>query len=129
MVRGPQEELDRPRRYNVASHPGVEMAAAIGVPDRVLGQRVFGFVKLANGTTNTIIPDILRETAKRVADFKVPEDSRCSLKCRIRLGKLDREALTAMASESWQNLQDVPMQPAKSAGGFRKQVRGSHPRG
>ena len=32
----------------VASHPAVEEAAVVGTPDAVLGQRVFGFVKLCS---------------------------------------------------------------------------------
>jgi long-chain acyl-CoA synthetase len=114
----------------IASHPSVEMAAAIGVPDRVFGQRVFGFVKLANGTTNTIIPDILRETAKRIADFKVPEDLAVLAEMPYTaLGKLDREALTGMASERWQTLHDVPRQPTKSTGGSENSSGAPHPRG
>jgi long-chain acyl-CoA synthetase len=88
----------------IASHPAVELAAAVGVPDKLLGQRVFGFVKLATGVKNTIIPDILRETSKRLADYKVPEDLAVLAEMpRNALSKLDRNALTALASERWQS--------------------------
>src|SRR6202023_3549495 len=39
----------------VAPHPGVEQAAVVGIPDDALGQRVFGFVKLADGTSDTVV--------------------------------------------------------------------------
>jgi long-chain acyl-CoA synthetase len=44
----------------VASHPAVEEAAVVGIPDAVLGQRVFGFVKLAKARR---IPSLLKSSA------------------------------------------------------------------
>ena len=58
----------------VACHPAVEEAAVVGKPDAVLGQRVFGFVKLASGTNETVVAEILQSVAKRLASYKVPED-------------------------------------------------------
>ena len=57
----------------VASHPAVEQAAVVGIPDAVFGQRVFGFVKLADGTKDTLLSEILGEVARRLASYKVPE--------------------------------------------------------
>src|ERR1700716_1235973 len=57
----------------VACHPAVEEAAVVGLPDAVLGQRVFGFVKLADGTNDRVVSEILREVATRLATYKVPE--------------------------------------------------------
>jgi long-chain acyl-CoA synthetase len=89
----------------VASHRAIEVAAAVGVPDKVFGQRIFAFVTLAAGAKTTIIPDILREAAKRLAAYKVPENLAVLAELpRNALSRLDRKALTAMASERWQNL-------------------------
>jgi acyl-CoA synthetase (AMP-forming)/AMP-acid ligase II len=60
----------------VAAHSAVEEAAVVGIPDAVLGQRMFGFVKLAEGTTNTVVSEILRNVATRLASYKVPEGLR-----------------------------------------------------
>jgi long-chain acyl-CoA synthetase len=57
----------------VAAHPAVEQAAVVGIPDAVLGQRVFGFVKLADGTSDTVLSEILGNVATRLAAYKVPE--------------------------------------------------------
>jgi long-chain acyl-CoA synthetase len=84
----------------VASHPAVEEAAVVGKPDAVLGQRVFGFVKLASGTSETVVAEILQSVAKRLASYKVPE----ALKVldalpRNALSKVDRNLLQAMILE------------------------------
>jgi long-chain acyl-CoA synthetase len=56
----------------VACHPAVEQAAVVRVPDAVLGQRVFG-VTLADGTRDSVVSEILRNAATRLASCKVPE--------------------------------------------------------
>jgi acyl-CoA synthetase (AMP-forming)/AMP-acid ligase II len=71
----------------VAAHPGVEQAAVVGIPDTVLGQRVFAFVKLAKGMRDTIVSEILGNVATRLASYKVPEGLRV-------LDELARNALS-----------------------------------
>jgi long-chain acyl-CoA synthetase len=108
VVRVAQERHYYSRRHQhlaveealVASHPAVEEAAVVGKPDAVLGQRVFGFVKLASGTSETVVAEILQSVAKRLASYKVPE----ALKVldalpRNALSKVDRNLLQAMIRE------------------------------
>ena len=90
----------------VASHPAVEEAAVVGVPDAVLGQRVFGFVKLAKRATDTVVSEILRNVATRLASYKVPERLEIlDALPRNALSKVDRNALQAMAADKVDRLQ------------------------
>src|SRR5260370_6093871 len=83
----------------VASHPAVEDAAVVGIPDAVLGQRVFGFVQLAKRATDTLVSQILRNVATRLASYKVPEGLRIVDELpRNALSKVDRNILQTMAA-------------------------------
>jgi long-chain acyl-CoA synthetase len=85
----------------VASHPAVREAAIVGIPDAVLGQRLVGFVKLADGTKHTIVSKILGNVATRLASYKVPESLEVLDELpRNALSKVDRNALQAMAAKS-----------------------------
>ncbi len=85
----------------VAAHSAVEEAAVVGIPDAVLGQRVFGFVKLAEGTMNTVVSEILRNVATRLASYKVPEGLGIVDELpRNALSKVDRNMLQAMAASA-----------------------------
>ncbi|SHH81326.1 class I adenylate-forming enzyme family protein [Bradyrhizobium erythrophlei] len=100
----------------VASHSAVEQAAVVGIPDAVFGQRVFGFVKLADGTKDTVLSEILSEAARRLASYKVPERLLIIEEMpRNALSKVDRNALLAMASRmdaaGRPQIGAVPVQP------------------
>jgi long-chain acyl-CoA synthetase len=83
----------------VACHPAVEEAAVVGKPDNVLGQRVFGFVKLAAGAKDTVVTEILQNVAKRLASYKVPEDLQAvEALPRNALGKVDRKMLQGIVT-------------------------------
>ncbi len=83
----------------IAAHPAVREAAVVGIPDAVLGQRVFGFVKLAKGTKDNVLPEILASVARRIAGYKVPEGLRALDELpRNALSKVDRNALQARST-------------------------------
>jgi long-chain acyl-CoA synthetase len=78
----------------LGSHPAVEEAAVVGVPDHVLGQRVFGFVKLAKPAGSIIIAEILAFASSQLASYKVPDGLAIVDEFpRKALGKVDRNAL------------------------------------
>jgi long-chain acyl-CoA synthetase len=81
----------------LASHPAVVEAAVVGKPDPILGQRVFGFVKLEAGTQETVVAEILQNVAERLAPYKVPDDLRVLRELpRNAVSKVDRQLLQAM---------------------------------
>src|SRR5216684_12571 len=85
----------------VASHPAVREAAVVGIPDAVLGQRVFGFVTLADGTKDTVVCEILGSLATRLASYKVPEGLAVLDELpRDALSKIDRNVLQVMAART-----------------------------
>jgi acyl-CoA synthetase (AMP-forming)/AMP-acid ligase II len=85
----------------VASHPAVREAAIVGIPDAVLGQRVVGFVKLADRTKRTVVSEILGNVASRLASYKVPESLEVLDELpRNALSKVDRNALQVMAAKT-----------------------------
>ena len=85
----------------VASHPAVREAAVVGIPDAVLGQRVVGFVKLADGAKDTVVSEIRGNVATRLASYKVPESLEIIDELpRNALSKVDRNMLQAMAASA-----------------------------
>src|ERR1700730_2385415 len=88
----------------VACHPAVEQAAVVGIPDAALGERVFGFVKLVDGTRDAVVSEILRNVATRLASYKVPEALGILDELpRNALSKVDRNRVKAMAGEADRN--------------------------
>jgi acyl-CoA synthetase (AMP-forming)/AMP-acid ligase II len=97
----------------LAAHPAILEAGVVGVPDRALGERVVGFVKLAPNAADSVVADILSSLAGRLAAYKIPERLMVIDKLpRNALSKVDRKALAKLAAASHA---DAVGNPAKDA--------------
>jgi long-chain acyl-CoA synthetase len=75
----------------------------VGLEDTELGQRVAGFVQLADSAQSGDLNEILAFATERLADYKVPETLEIVDKIpRNALGKIDRQLLLTMISE-WES--------------------------
>lgn len=85
----------------VASHPAVLEAAAVGVPDAALGEKVAIAIAFRDGTTASLadINTFLRDTCG-IALFKQPEHLvRLDALPRTAVGKVDKMTLKKMATD------------------------------
>jgi long-chain acyl-CoA synthetase len=81
----------------LAAHPAVRDAGVVGAPDTLLGQRVVGFVQMADGQRDEQLHLILRDIRSQIADYKLPEELKSVPEIpRNGLGKIDRARLLAM---------------------------------
>jgi long-chain acyl-CoA synthetase len=84
----------------VGCHPAVEEAAVVGMPDETLGQRVIGFIRLAKGANEAVVPEIVDNLTTRLAAYKIPERFVVlDALPRNALSKIDRKALQIIADD------------------------------
>jgi long-chain acyl-CoA synthetase len=90
------------------SHPAAADAAIVGVPDEVFGERIVGFVKLADHARGMREQAIVAWLAARLADHKLPETLLLVDSIpRTPFGKADRRALRALASAEFARQRDT----------------------
>jgi len=81
------------------AHPAVRDAGVVGLPDSDFGQRVAGFVQLADSAQSVDLTEILAFATERLADYKVPETLEIVDKIpRNTLGKVARQLLVTRIS-------------------------------
>jgi acyl-coenzyme A synthetase/AMP-(fatty) acid ligase len=71
IIRGGSNISPTEVEHAITVHPGVHVAAVVGVPDAILGQRVIAFVELTEATTP--VDDVLLDLSTRLARYKMPE--------------------------------------------------------
>jgi long-chain acyl-CoA synthetase len=82
----------------LSSHPAVQMAAVVGMPDATFGEVVAAFVVLRNGAAATS-QELIDHCMKTLATFKVPAVVRFVATLRLGpTGKIDKTPLKAEAA-------------------------------
>jgi acyl-CoA synthetase (AMP-forming)/AMP-acid ligase II len=75
IIRGGQNIYPAEIENYLMTHPDMQLAAVVGVPDSLVGERVWVFVLPREGATLTTT-DVLRHAREGLAPFKVPEQVR-----------------------------------------------------